>query len=274
MRPVTSAVEAKPRAGRRLRVWPRVNLPGLLFLLFVLALWEIAVDAGWVTFEYLPAPHRIAAALGRLTASGELGADVAHTLAITIIGWALSAAFGVALGVLLGIRRSIWSFSFASLELLRALPPIMLVPAVLLIAGFTSKSEIIVVVYSTVLPVTVYTMSGVRRVTRTHREVARLLALGERRLITKVILPGAAPSVIVGLRIGLSISLALTVVSEMIGNPQGLGYALTYYQQALRVDELFAFILVIGILGVILNAILLAVIRMAMPGIARSVGEV
>jgi NitT/TauT family transport system permease protein len=258
----------------RLRWWPRVNLPGLLFILFVLVLWEIAVDAGWVTFDYLPAPHRIAGALGRLTASGELGADIAHTLAITLIGWVLSAAFGMALGILLGIRRWAWSYSFASLELLRALPPIMLVPAVLLIAGFTSKSEIIVVVYSTVLPVTVYAMSGVRRVTRTHREVARMLALGDRGLITKVIVPGAAPSIIVGLRVGLSISLALTVVSEMIGNPQGLGYAFTYYQQALRVDELFAFILVVGLLGVILNAIFLAVVRVALPGIARSVGEV
>lgn len=255
-------------------MWPRINLPGLLFILFVLALWEVSVDVGWVTFQYLPAPHRIATALGRLTASGELGADIAHTLAITLIGWAVSAACGVALGILLGIRRWAWTFSFASLELLRALPPIMLVPAVLLIAGFTSKSEVIVVVYSTVLPVTVYTMAGVQRVSRTHREVARLLALGERRLITKVIIPGAAPSIIVGLRIGLSISLALTVVSEMIGNPQGLGYAFTYYQQALRVDDLFAFILVVGILGVILNAAFLALVRVAMPGIARSVGEV
>lgn len=255
-------------------MWPRVNVPGLLFMVAVIALWELAIDAGWLTFQYLPAPHRIAAALGRLTGSGEMGADIAHTLVITTVGWALSAACGIALGILLGIRRAAWSFSFASLELLRALPPIMLVPAVLLIAGFTSKSEVIVVVYSTVLPVTVYTMAGVRRVTRTHREVARILALGDWQLITKVVIPGAAPSIVVGLRVGLSISLALTVVSEMIGNPQGLGYAFTYYQQALRVDDLFAFILVVGVLGVILNAILLAVIRLAMPGIARSIGEV
>jgi ABC-type nitrate/sulfonate/bicarbonate transport system permease component len=268
---------ASPVVLRR-RVTPytggRVNVPGILFIVGLLVVWELAVDLKFVTYDYLPAPHAVLAALVQVAGSGELVEDVAHTVAVTLAGWAISAVAGVALGVLIGIRAWAWRYSFASLELLRSLPPIALVPAVLLLAGFTSKSEVIVVVYASILPIIVYTVAGVRRVTKAHREVARVFDLSERRLVTKVVLPGAAASISVGLRVGLSIALALAVVSEMIGNPVGVGYAFTFYQQALRVDELFAFILVIGVLGVLLNALFLLGLRVFAPGIARSLGEV
>jgi ABC-type nitrate/sulfonate/bicarbonate transport system permease component len=142
-----------------------VNWPGILFIVFLLVLWDVCVDLRVITYEYLPAPHAIAGALWQLAKSGELARDVTHTVAITLAGWAASAILGVALGVLLGIRAWAWRYSFASLELLRALPPIALVPAVLILAGFTAESELIVVIYASILPITVYTIAGVRRVT-------------------------------------------------------------------------------------------------------------
>lgn len=251
-----------------------INLPGILFVIFLLTVWEVCVDLKVITYQYLPAPHGIAVALWQVAESGELGSAVAHTVAITLSGWVIAAVIGVVLGVLMGIRTWAWRYSFSSLELLRAIPPITLVPAVLLLAGFTSKSEVIIVVYASVLPIIVSTFAGVRRAIRAHHDVARILGIGELRQVTKVILPGAAPSITVGLRVGLSLALALAVVSEMIGNPQGLGHAFTFYQEALRADDLFAFILVIGLLGVALNTLFFVVLRVAAPGIGRTLGEV
>jgi NitT/TauT family transport system permease protein len=250
------------------------NWPGTLFIIALLASWEVCIDFKVITYRYLPAPHAIAVALWQVTRSGELGKDVAHTVVITLIGWVISAIAGVAIGVLLGMQNWAWRWSFASFELLRSIPPIAMVPAALLLVGFTNNSELIIVVYASILPIIVYTFAGVRRLTTAHRDMARVLGIRKRNLVTKVVLPGAAPTIIVGLRIGLSLALALTVVSEMIGNPHGLGYAFTYYQQSLSGTDLFAFVLVIGLLGVVLNGLLLVGLRVAAPGIGRALGEV
>jgi ABC-type nitrate/sulfonate/bicarbonate transport system permease component len=260
--------------ARRSGAGRKFNWPGTLFIVAVLAIWEVGIDFKLVKFRYLPAPHSIAVALWQVTRSGELGKDVAHTVIITLIGWAISAVAGVAIGVLLGMQNWAWRYSFASFELLRSIPPIAMVPAVLLLVGFTNTSELLIVIYASILPIIVYTFAGVRRLTTAHRDMARVLGLRDRNLVTKVVLPGAAPTIVVGLRVGLSLSLALTVVSEMIGNPHGLGYAFTLYQQSLSGTDLFAFVLVIGLLGVVLNVLFLLVLRLVAPGIGRSLGEV
>jgi sulfonate transport system permease protein len=117
----------------------------------------------------------------------------------------------------------------------------------------------------------VNTVDGIRGVNPQLLEVARMLRMSWLERTRKIVLPAAMPVILVGLRLGLTVSLVMAVVSEMICNPAGLGYQLVFEQRALQTDRMFAYLTVIGALGVLLNAALLLVARV-IPGVERHGG--
>jgi sulfonate transport system permease protein len=112
----------------------------------------------------------------------------------------------------------------------------------------------------------VNTMQGVMRGSTQLRDVARSLRLTRAETIRKILLPGAAPLVLVGCRLSLTTALVLAIVAEMIGNPQGIGYAVVREAQALQPEAMFAYVLLTGGLGVFFNAVLIGLGRILMPG--------
>jgi sulfonate transport system permease protein len=246
------------------KIWPG-NLLGVLTMVGLLALWQALVASGTLDYEYLPAPTAVAGAIARVTASGELPRELTHTLLVVLLGWFAAATLGIALGLLLGLSDGAWRWSMASLEAIRALPPICLVPVALLAFGFSVRMELTIIVYASAWPVMVNTIDGVRNVRPELLHVARMLRLSRAETIRKIILPAARPLIIVGLRLALSFSLVLAVVAEVAGNPSGLGNAIVSAQQALRPDEMFAYVLAIGALGVALNAAFNAIARRTIP---------
>jgi ABC-type nitrate/sulfonate/bicarbonate transport system permease component len=141
----------------------------------------------------------------------------------------------------------------ASIEVLRAVPPVSLVPVALLVFGFSVRMELVLIVYVSAWPVLVNTIDGVRGVRSELLDVARMLRLSRATTVRRIVVPAAMPSIVVGLRLALSLSLVLAVVAEMLGNPRGLGNALVRAQQALQPAQMFAYVLAIGVLGVALN---------------------
>jgi ABC-type nitrate/sulfonate/bicarbonate transport system permease component len=231
----------------------RVNVLGFLTMGALVGVWELLVRSGVLEFQFLPAPSAIAGGAQDLLASGDLIPNVAHTVRVTILGWLLASAMGIGLGLLLGLSETSWRWSMASIEVMRAIPPVSLVPAALLIFGFSIRMELTIIIFVSAWPVLVNTIDGVRGVRPELLDLARMLRLSRRTRITKIVLPAATSSIIVGLRLGLSLSLVLAVVAEMIGNPSGLGNALVSTQQALQPDAMFAYVFAIGLLGVGLN---------------------
>jgi ABC-type nitrate/sulfonate/bicarbonate transport system permease component len=225
-------------------------------------------------YEFVPAPSEVAAAAGRLTMSGELPQTASHTLRVVLLGWTAAAVLGIALGLLLGLSRGAWRWSMASLEAVRAMPPICLVPVALLLFGFSVRMELTIIVYAAAWPVMLNTIDGVRGVRPEVLQVARMLRLSRLETVRKIILPATLPLTIVGLRLALSFALVLAIVAEVAGNPSGLGNAIVSAQQALRPDEMFAYVLAIGALGVLLNAAFGALARrlIASPDGARVIG--
>lgn len=234
----------------------RLNIPGLVTMGVLVMLWELVVRTHTVDFEYLPAPSGVGRALGSLAASGKLLDVTSHTLRATLIGWLLAAAAGIALGTWLGLSRTAWRYSMASIEVMRAIPPISLVPLALLVFGFSLRTELVLVVYVGTWTVLVNTIDGVRNVTPELLDVARILRMSRIQRVRTIVLPSATPSIVVGLRLALSLALVLAVVAEMIGNPHGLGNALVRAQQALQPEQMFAYVVTIGLLGVGLNGVL------------------
>jgi ABC-type nitrate/sulfonate/bicarbonate transport system permease component len=243
----------------------RVNGPGLLTMVGLLGLWEAAVRGGLLEFQYLPAPAAIGRGIGTVITSGELATSTLHTLRVTLLGWLLASVLGAGLGVVLGLSNTAWRYSMASIEVMRAIPPVTLVPVALLVFGFSVRMELTIILFVSAWPVLVNTIDGVRGVRSELLDVARMLRLSPAARIGKIVLPAAMPSIVVGLRLALSLSLVLAVVAEMIGNPSGLGNALVRSSQALRPDEMFAYVFAIGLLGVALNAGLQRLVTRVQP---------
>jgi sulfonate transport system permease protein len=240
-------------------------LRGLGGVLSFLLLWEVAVRTGAFHLESIPTPSEIAAALPGL-ATEELFGEVAHTVNAALVAWGLAAVFGVFFGAALGLFATLRAYTMATVEVLRPLPPVALVPVALLLFGFSIETELFVTTISAVWPILVGTMGGVLAVSPQLKDVARSLRLRPWEVLCKVLIPAAAPSVLVGCRLSMTISLVLAIVVEMIGNPQGLGYAVVREAQALDRPAMFAYVFIIGLLGVIFNVALVVVSKILLPG--------
>ena len=191
-----------------------LDVLGVLTDALLLALWQALVWTGALDYEYLPAPTAVAAAVARVTVSGELPGALTHTLLVVLLGWLAAAALGIGLGLLLGLSDGAWRWSMASLEAIRALPPICLVPVALLAFGFSMRMELTIIVYASAWPVMVNTIDGARDVRPELLQVARMLRLSRAETIRRIILPAARP-LMVGLRLALSFSLVLAIVAEV-----------------------------------------------------------
>ena len=252
----------------------RINPLGLATGAALLLLWQLVVAVHIVDFEYLPKPSAIAVGLKEITVTGELEDNLVHTLSASMTGWALAAIAGVVIGVLLGLLRPVWQYSMASLEALRALPIVAFVPVAVLLLGFTSTMEIVVAFYAALWPIMLNTQAGIRSLDRRLLEVGDVLGFGRAERLWKLMLPASTPYIVVGLRLGLSISLVLTLVAEMVGNPAGLGFALIQKGQTLNPEQMFAYVIVIGLCGIVLNAALMTLSRVLLRGQMLAAGDV
>lgn len=250
----------------------RLNLPGAAVFALGLALWELLVRTGLLTFTYLPPPSEVTVGLAELLDSGELVTALGHTLLAAITGWMLAGLVGVAAGSALGLVRPVWTYSMASVEALRALPIVAFVPVAVLMFGFSMQTEITVAFYAALWPILLNTAAGMRTEARLV-ETGRVLRLSRAAVLWKIRLPAATATIVVGLRLGLSTSLVLTLVAEMVGNPAGLGFLLVAKGQALQPGQMFAAVFVIGVTGIVLNTVLMGLAKLVFRGPLAAAGE-
>jgi ABC-type nitrate/sulfonate/bicarbonate transport system permease component len=241
-------------------------LPGLGGVALFLLLWEILVDKFAADLTYLPPPSTVALGLVALVRSGALIEETTHTLLATFLGWAISVAIGLTLGTLLGLSATARRYCLASIEVLRPLPAVAFVPLALLLFGFSLPMELVVICYVAVWPALVNAMAGVAGVPQRLHDVARALRLTRVEAVMRIFIPAAAPSVLVGCRLSLTLSLILAVAAEMIGNPSGLGYAVVREAQSMHPDLMFAYVFILGLIGIVLNALLVGAARLILPG--------
>jgi ABC-type nitrate/sulfonate/bicarbonate transport system permease component len=223
--------------------------------ILVLAAWEGLASIGLLKFEFFPPPSAILRGLVTVLASGELATQTAYTLRSVLAGWAIAMAIGVTFGLLLGASPLLRSYSMASVEILRPIPGIAFLPVALLLFGFSTSMELFVIILPVLWPILIGTMSGVMAVSARLQDVGQTLRLTRLEVVRKILLPAAAPIIFVSARISLTLALVLAIIAEMVANPQGLGYAIVSAQQALRPDEMFAYILIVGIIGVVINKV-------------------
>jgi len=244
---------------------------GALVFLAVLGVWELW--AGAANSPVVPKATDVAERAWEEWPTPDFLSEVGQSMKRYVIGFAIAAAIGIALGLLVGAshvaRRTLDPF----LECLRAVPAIAVAPAALVIFGFGDASRIVVIAFGLCFPILVNTAEGVRGIPLEVRDTASMLHVGRVERLARIYLPAALPSIMAGLRFAVSLGLVLVIVSEFVGEANGLGYYLQVKQSLLDYPALYAGILFLGLLGYMLNRLFLVAERRLLAWHYGAAGE-
>lgn len=223
-------------------------LRGVAFPLLVIFLWWLA-SCRRLGSGILPGPKGTLDAFAELLRSGELQSHVAISLLRIIQGFLLAAILAIPSGILVASFPGFGQFVLPTLEFLRQIPPVAWVPVLIMILGIGEATKLAVIIYAAFFPIFVNTILGMNQIDHHFWEVARLLQFSRKETLRELILPGAAPSLIAGLRLGLSNSWRALVAAEMLAAFSGLGYMIMAARSLVRMEEMFIGIATIGLLG-------------------------
>lgn len=228
----------------------------LALLAAVLVLWWAVSHGGWISRVFLPTPEASLASLHEGLSQGELAAFTVATAWRMVLGWLLASAAGVALGVAIGLSATLRAWLQPMLEFIRPLPASALLPLAIAIFGLSPAMVLSVVAFGAMWPVLLGTIHGLTSVEPRLQEVARCLDLSRAATVWKIGLPNALPDILSGMRLALTVALIVSVVGEMIASQAGLGQAILLAARAFRASELFAGIVLLGLIGLASNALL------------------
>jgi len=234
---------------------------GVIVPVVLLAPAEIVFRVRGGQSDSLAPPSRAIAALLSILWDGSLVVGSAQTLGTLLAGLALGSLAGLAAGIALGSSELLRRMTFLTIEMLRPIPSVALLPLSLLIFGFGYRMEIAVIAFATFWPSLILTQSAVLQIEPRLTEVARLLRLSRWQTAAKIILPAAAPRLTTALRLAAGLALVVAVTAEIVSNPQGLGHDLMIAQETLRPERMFAVLFWVGLIGWGNNAALLRLER-------------
>jgi ABC-type nitrate/sulfonate/bicarbonate transport system permease component len=233
------------------------DVAGSVALLAALVgLWWLASHRQWVSKVFLPTPEATAAALIEGLTTGELAGFTAATVMRMALGWLLASVLGIALGVVIGASATARAWLQPTLEFLRPLPASALLPLAIAVFGLSSGMVLFVVSFGAMWPVLLATIHGLAAVHVRLQEVATALQLSRAAFVFKIGLPNAMPDILAGMRLSLTVSLIVAVVGEIIASQSGLGQAILLAARSFRSSELFAGVILLGLIGFASNALL------------------
>lgn len=215
----------------------------------LLVAWQVASLFGWLSSRVLPAPLDVLRAALAMTASGELLAHVATSTVRALTGFAIGGGLGLALGLLTGSFRLAETLLDTSIQMIRNVPPLALIPLVILWFGIEEEAKLFLVALGVFFPVYINTFHGIRSVDRTLVEMGRSYGLAGWALYRDVILPGALPSILVGVRFSLGFMWVILIVAETVSATSGIGYMTMNAREFLQTDVVLLGILLYALLG-------------------------
>jgi ABC-type nitrate/sulfonate/bicarbonate transport system permease component len=236
----------------------KFNWSGWLFFALLLLAWELGARGAPKLQLYFPPLSAVFAALIASIQSGVLLGQFVITISRILEGYLLSAAAGVALGIVLGYFRRAHELLETLIEFLRPMPSVAIIPVAILMLGIGDSMIVAVTVYATIWPILINTVDGVRHIEQVLIQTGRTFGLNRGRILWQVILPAASPYIVTGLRIGLSIALILVTTAEMVVGSKGLGFFILDEERSMNSGNMYAGIIVVAALGYALNRLFLA----------------
>ncbi len=215
--------------------------------------WELLSRKGVLNPAYFPPASQVAAALAEGLSAGELVPHVAATLGRLVLAFLLAAAPGLLVGVCMGLSDPVRRVLDPYVALLYPIPKVALLPLMLILFGVGERAFVVTGAFTAFFQVVVNTMDGIRQVEPSLLEVGRNYGASGLRLVRKVVLPAALPSILTGLRLGLGLTLVTVVAVEFAIAKSGLGHVVWSSWQTLTTPRMYAAFVVVGFLGLLLT---------------------
>ena len=231
---------------------------GGILLLFLIVLWELLPRYGILYARYFPPFSEVVEALFEGFRSGEILKHSVISISRAFRGYLLATVIGVGLGTMAGTIRWLSDLIEVTVELLRPMPSVALVPIAILLFGTSDSYNISIITFGCTWPIFVNTFEGTRSVDTQWIDTARVYGTTRFDLLRKVIVPAALPYIVSGLRISLGSAIIIVTVTEMLASFKGLGCFIMETYNAYRVPQMYSGIITIGIVGYGLNRLFLA----------------
>ena len=217
--------------------------------LAVIAAWQVAASAGWMSPQTMPAPSLVASSFWQLTVTGQLWPNLLTSLWRVSIGLGFGVAIGTLLGIAAGLSKLGEDLVDPSLQMARTLPHLALIPLMILWFGIGETPKLVIIALGATFPIYLNLFSAIRGADRKLLEAASILHLSQAETVWHVILPAALPGFLVGLRQALGIAWISLVVAEQINASSGIGFLVMNARDFLQTDVIFDGLLVYAILG-------------------------
>ncbi|MGA0616239.1 ABC transporter permease subunit [Paracoccus sp. KR1-242] len=238
------------RAGRVPRWLRRASGPVLL-----VGLWHLASVTGLLPAEVLAGPGTVLSSAAKLIASGELQAAIVVSMQRAMTGLAIGGSIGVLLAILSGLTRLGEDLVDAPMQMLRTVPNVALIPLLIIWFGIGEAPKIALIALATAFPLYLNVYAGIRGVDQSLIEAGRTLGLGRLGLVRHVILPGALPNALVGLRYSLGIAWLALVFGEQINATAGVGYLMANAREFFQTDVIVVCLVVYAFLGLAVDLV-------------------
>ena len=255
------AAAAKPALRKPFWVRHENALLGTISMLIFLAFWEASVGLGWVNPLFTSSPSRIAATGFEMFRDGSIYPDLLVSAQEFVLGFGLAVIVGVPLGILMGWYSRLNAALDPFVNALYAMPRIALMPLIIIWFGIDIWAKIAIIFLSSVFPILVNTMTGVRTMERDFVKVARSFGASDGQLFKTVALPSSVPNLLTGVRLGLGHALIGIVVGEMYGATHGLGFLIATAGARFQTDKVMVGIIIIAAAGVALTELLRVIER-------------
>jgi len=228
----------------------------VLFPIALLAVWQILFDVGVLRALLLPPPSKIAGTFLALLINGDLSRHLGISLLRVLEGFILASATGLILGIAIGLSRTLDHATDLIIQLIKPIPPIAWIPLTILWFGIGEESKVFIIFLGAFFPILINTIDGIRQTDNKFVELARVLETTRLRFIVRVVLPGALPQIMTGLRVGMMVAWMCVVAAELIAASSGIGFLIMDARQMMQTDQVFVGMIAIGATGKLLDVVL------------------
>lgn len=239
----------------------RKRLTPWLLPIVLIVYWQIAANMGWINPRILPSPLNVFRAFVRLLMNGELLENVKVSCARAGLGFLIGGSIGLTLGLVTATWRFMETLLDTTLQMVRTIPNLALLPLVIIWFGIGEKAKVFLIVCGVTFPIYLNTFHGIRSVDLNLISMARVYGLDRLALWRHVILPGALPSILVGVRFSLGVMWMTLIVAETIAASSGLGYMASNAREMMQTDVIVLTILIYAFLGKLADVVARALER-------------
>lgn len=228
---------------------------GAVGVVAALGLWQAAATTGPLASSPLPSAVDAISALARLAGTPQMWAATGDTVVMALVGLAIAAVLGVALGIGIGVSPLLLHATRVPLEFLKPIPPIVILPIVVLVLGPTANMGIFLVFIGCFVSIVVQSSAGVFDTDPVAKATGQSYGLSRSQVLGSIVLPSALPYIGTAIRVAAPTALIVAVVAGLLGGGPGLGQSLLLSQISGNQDQLFAYVLILGILGLIVQGL-------------------